>query len=756
MDYQKEFFNFTEEVGAFLEKVSDTVYERGDEYVTPEHCLFQLLQDNGFREIIYRFEGDTEKISLELDEYLSSLGKRSEKEASVFLSSQMKQMLEIAMLNVYSAGKEEIEMPHLIRAMLELQESMAAYMLCMLHGGDEGAFISCLIDVYAEDDNKFNPSMDEVDRDGASFLGTVSEDGDEWKKYVTDIRENLDTRNPLIGREAELERTIQILCRKDKNNPLHVGDPGVGKTALIYGFARKIDDGDVPDSLKETRIYGLDVGTMLAGTQFRGDFEKRLDVIMRGAMREGNVIIYIDEIHTLVGAGATGEGAMDASNMIKPYLESGKIRFIGSTTHEEYKRYFMKSKGLVRRFSKIDIEEPGVEETIDILRQLKENYENFHGVRYEDDALEYAVKGSVRHIPDRCLPDKAIDLMDEAGAYSRIHANNQEGGIVDKNLISRILSKVCKVDAVAISNDSVDKLYTLKERLEKRIYGQTTAVDAVTEAVLMSKAGLADENKPLASFLFVGPTGVGKTELSKALAEELGIALVRFDMSEYTEKHAVAKLIGSPAGYVGYDDGGLLTDAIRKTPDCVLLLDEIEKAHPDIYNILLQVMDYGRLTDNKGNKADFRNVVIILTSNAGARFASQANIGFASRVSAGEAMMKTVKKTFQPEFMNRLSATVVFNDMDIRMASLVLDKKLRLLQEKLKAKKVKLTVDESVRKHLLSIGFSREYGAREMDRAVIASLKPLLMREILFGSLKDGGEARFKLEDGHIILERQG
>ncbi|MDE5869801.1 MAG: AAA family ATPase [Muribaculaceae bacterium] len=682
----------------------------------------------------------------------------------LLLSVQMECLLESARLAVIGAGKEEIDFPHVILSIFDLEESVAAELLKKLCNGVEADFARAIIDAYAEaadsldyygsqeysDFSVYTPPVENTDDSHSSDDSKIQKE--DWRKYVVNINENLENRNPLIGREAELDRTIQVLCRKDKNNPLHIGDPGVGKTALVYGLAQLINDGNVPDRLKGCVIYGLDLGTLLAGTQFRGDFEKRLKMIMQGVAEEMNAIIYIDEIHTLVGAGAIGNSAMDASNMLKPYLEKGNIRFIGSTTHDEYKRYFARSKGLVRRFSIIDIIEPGIEETIEILNRLKGKYEEYHGVRYLPEAIEYAVRGSVRHISDRFLPDKAIDLIDESGAYRQAHKDEGDG-IVDKALVADILSKICKVDSVAINNDSVSLLETLQQRLENRIYGQDDAVRTVTEAVQMSKAGLSEENKPLASLLFVGPTGVGKTELAKALAEELGIGLVRFDMSEYVEKHAVAKLIGSPAGYVGYEDGGLLTDAIRKTPDCVLLLDEIEKAHSDIYNILLQVMDYGRLTDNKGNKADFTNVVIIMTSNAGARFASRANVGFASTVTAGNAMLNQVKKTFQPEFMNRLSATVVFNDMDEKMASLVLDKKLGILQERLKTKKVSLNVDEPVKKYLLSIGFSREYGAREMDRAVNTSLKPLLMREILFGKLKDGGEAHLKMEDEKIVLE---
>ena len=441
---------------------------------------------------------------------------------------------------------------------------------------------------------------------------------------------------------------------------------------------------------------------------------------------------------------------MDASNMLKPYLESGRIRFIGSTTYEELNRYVARSKGLTRRFQQIDIQEPSAEEAKNILRQLLPHYEEFHGVQYEQGAVDFAVEASARHINDRFLPDKAIDLIDEAGAAMEVEHDKHPIG---RKEIADVLSKTCKVDALAVADkEDYAQLESLSARMLACIYGQDEAICQVVEAVQMSRAGLLDDNKPLASLLFVGPTGVGKTEVARTLARELGISLVRFDMSEYAEKHAVAKLIGSPAGYVGYEDGGLLTDAIRKSPNCVLLLDEIEKAHQDIYNILLQVMDYARLTDNKGRQADFRNVVLIMTSNAGAQFASQSGIGFARNVSRGEAMMKQVKKTFKPEFINRLSGTVVFHDMNKHMATLILRKKLRELDGKLAAKKVTMTLTEEAFGHLLKEGFIPEYGAREMDRVISQRLKPLLMREILFGSLRNGGEIKIGLKDGSLSV----
>ena len=579
------------------------------------------------------------------------------------------------------------------------------------------------------------------------------EKSEPWRNFVTCLNDCLQDHNPLIGREAELERTIQVLCRKEKNNPLHVGEPGVGKTSLAYGLAARIEAREVPERLLDCRIYELDLGTLLAGTQYRGDFEKRLKTIMEGVRNEGRAIIYIDEIHNLIGAGRTGDGSMDASNMLKPYLESGDIRFIGSTTYEEYNRYFARSKGLVRRFQQIDIHEPSIEETIHIVEGLKEKYEEFHGVTYQPDVIPYAVKASVRYISDRFLPDKAIDLVDEAGAYREIHPIPSGEQIVDKTLITDVLARICKVDALAMKEEDTTSLETLHARISAKIYGQEEAVRQVVEAVQMSKAGLLDENKPLASLLFVGPTGVGKTEVAKVLASELGISLQRFDMSEYTEKHTVAKLIGSPAGYVGYEDGGLLTDAIRKTPNCVLLLDEIEKAHPDVFNILLQVMDYAVLTDNKGRKADCRHVVLIMTSNAGAQFARQASIGFSSQITAGEAMLKQVKKTFKPEFINRLSATVVFHDMSRKMASLILDKKLGELSSKLASRQIEMGLSPEARNWLLQRGFLPEYGAREMDRVIASHLKPLLMREILFGSLKSGGKTCIQVDKDQLVLQ---
>ena len=588
-----------------------------------------------------------------------------------------------------------------------------------------------------------------VDETGEAADGDDANSPAPWRKLVTCVNDTYADHNPLIGREAELERTMQVLCRKDKNNPLHVGEPGVGKTALIYGLTALIERGAVPERLRGAHVYMMDMGTMVAGTQFRGDFEKRIKMVMEGLAQDGNAILCIDEIHNLIGAGRNGDASLDASNMLKPYLESGAIRFIGSTTYDEYNRYIAKQKSLVRRFQQIDIAEPSVDDAIRIVEGLRPSYEKFHGVKYAAGVVEFAVRSAAKHIRDRFLPDKAIDLIDEAGAYRETHPlTTQKRQTVDRRLVTDILARVCKIDAEALKEQSNDALRTLESDIKKEIFGQDEAVGRVVEAVQMSKAGLADDTKPMASLLFVGPTGVGKTEVARVLSERMGMKLVRFDMSEYAEKHAVAKLIGSPAGYVGYEDGGLLTAAVRKTPNCVLLFDEIEKAHPDIFNIFLQMMDYAALTDNHGERADFRNAIIIMTSNAGAQYASRASIGFTGSVSRGDAMLTTIKKTFKPEFINRLTDIVVFHDMSRQMASLILAKKLAQLQTKLSAKNVTLHLSAEARELLLTKGFTPEYGARELDRVIGSMLKPLLMREILFGKLKKGGE--FNVECGML------
>ena len=728
----------TERASRVLNNALECCKSYRHEFVMPEHLLSVLIEDDNFYAALNIFYSP-QTLAERVDEFLRQVDPVPEGiEYGPEVSAQMGMVIESAVQDVALSSAEYIDTPHLVRGILKLEDSWAAYLLKDCLYGKETNFMSQLINCCDFEDKLHD--------DAEGNEGKAA-----WRRLVTCMNEHYTRYNPLVGRERELKRTMQVLCRRDKNNPLHVGEPGVGKTALVWGLTRLIEEDKVPKRLRGSRIYQLDMGTLLAGSQYRGDLENRIKQIMDGIQEEsGNNIVYIDEIHTLVGAGATGEGAMDASNMLKPYLESGTIRFIGSTTYEEYNRYFSRSKGLIRRFQQIDILEPTVEEAKTIIRQLKPRYEEFHGVKYTDEAVTFAVEASAKHVNDRFLPDKAIDLIDEAGAAMEMDDNVR---IVGKREIAEVLSKTCKVDALSEAEDEdYRQLESLAARMLSQIYGQDEAIRQVVESVQMSRAGLLDDNKPLASLLFVGPTGVGKTEVARVLSKELAIALIRFDMSEYTEKHAVAKLIGSPAGYVGYEDGGLLTDAIRKNPNCVLLLDEIEKAHEDIYNILLQVMDYARLTDNKGRHADFRNVVLIMTSNAGAQFASQASVGFNGNVSRGDAMMKQVRKTFKPEFLNRLSGAVVFRDMDKQMATLILQKKLRELESKLQTRQVTMELSPDAFEYILKEGFTPEYGAREMDRVISQKLKPLLMREILFGSLKQGGNITIGMKDGGLSV----
>ena len=728
----------------------------GNMFITPEHLLLSFIDQGYLTFPLMMCGGDDFKLKKELDSYIGGLDNKAIEEFALpFRSVQYVNMLDNAYRMALSCGKEEVARHHAIRALLDLPESMAAY---LLHSqiDDENMFMSLIPAVENKSDDEEDEGIDEpFDVDDMDDYAV--DDDDEmaqpmsWRSLVTNVNEEVGKHNPLIGRTEELDRIMQILCRRDKNNPILIGEPGVGKTAIVYGLVERMIKGECPKRLCGCKVYMMDMGSMIAGTQYRGEFEKKLKLVLEGARKEGNTIIYIDEIHSIMGAGKISDGSLDASNMLKPYLEGGDIRFIGTTTYEEYNKHMAGSVGITRRFQQVDIAEPSVEDTIKIMLGLKQGYEKYHGIVIKNDIIDYAVRACAQHIPDRRFPDKAIDIIDEAGAYLELHPKNRQTQYLDKAIVNMVMSKLCKIDAEVMKTEDNSLLATLKARMLSRVFGQDEAVGQVVEAVQMSKAGLIDSDKPLASLLFVGPTGVGKTEVARSLADELGVELVRFDMSEYAEKHAVAKLIGSPAGYVGYEDGGLLTDAIRKKPNCVLLFDEIEKAHSDIYNILLQVMDYAKLTDNRGRQADFHNVVIIMTSNAGAQYASQASVGFLGGVSKGEAMMKQVKKSFKPEFINRLSATVVFHDMSHDMATRILHKKLAQLQQKLAAKNVTIDIEGNAEEWLLAKGFTTEYGAREMDRVIARYLKPLLMHEILFGSLKKGGNAKIVINDNNEL-----
>lgn len=768
---------FNRDLNKAMKYASQKALVENSDFITPEHLLYGMMTLPQMQDLMWSCNEafDLDVFLDELDEHIEESTKDDSQGAKpndiCEPSFQLQQVFTDAVHQAIMAERKAIDMPMAINAILCLENSWAAYLL-RKHANVEDFEIMTGTEIHfherstgvEEDDDQYsngegdNPFglFDDDDEDllfgDEDDFSSPSHKNDKWKKYVTCINEHLAEKNPLIGRERELDRTIQVLCRKDKNNPLHIGEPGVGKTALVYGVARRIEEGKVPDRLKGCNIYQLDMGTLLAGTRFRGDMEQRLKQIMEGVTSEAHCIIYLDEIHNIVGAGKGAEGGSDVSDLLKPYLDDDRIRVIGATTYTEYNKNFTRSVGMIRRFQTIDVEEPSIDEAIHILKSLKPIYEKYHHVKYDDAAIEYAVTSSAKFITDRFLPDKAIDIIDEAGAQAEMEGKKYKK--IGKKQIAEVLAKVAKIDALAIKQDDNKNLASLESRMKDVIYGQDRAIQTVVEAVQLSKAGLTDENKPLASLLFVGPTGVGKTEVAKMLAQELGVKLVRFDMSEYVEKHTVAKLIGAPAGYVGYDDGGLLTDAARKSPDCVLLLDEIEKAHSDIFNILLQVMDYGVLTDSKGRKAHFKNVILIMTSNAGAQYASQASVGFASTATAGSAMLKQVKHTFKPEFINRLNEIVVFNDMDEQMAKLILGKKLRELNAKLAAKSVSITLTYEAHQHLLKSGYSKEYGAREMDRVIQQQLKTMLMRKILFGKLKKGGEATVDLQNGTLTIKQ--
>ncbi|MDD7653672.1 MAG: AAA family ATPase, partial [Sodaliphilus sp.] len=721
---------FNRDLNKAMKFASQKALVENSDFITPEHLLYGMMTLPQMQDLMWSCNEafDLDDFLDELDEHIEESTKDDSQGAKpndiCEPSFQLQQVFTDAVRQAIMAERKAIDMPMAINAILCLENSWAAYLL-RKHANVEDFEIMTATEIHfherstgvEEDDDQYsngegdNPFglFDDDDEDllfgDEDDFSSPSHKNDKWKKYVTCINEHLAEKNPLIGREKELDRTIQVLCRKDKNNPLHIGEPGVGKTALVYGVARRIEEGKVPDRLKGCNIYQLDMGTLLAGTRFRGDMEQRLKQIMEGVTSEAHCIIYLDEIHNIVGAGKGAEGGSDVSDLLKPYLDDDRIRVIGATTYTEYNKNFTRSVGMIRRFQTIDVEEPSIDEAIHILKSLKPIYEKYHHVKYDAAAIEYAVTSSAKFITDRFLPDKAIDIIDEAGAQAEMEGKKYKK--IGKKQIAEVLAKVAKIDALAIKQDDNKNLASLESRMKDVIYGQDRAIQTVVEAVQLSKAGLTDENKPLASLLFVGPTGVGKTEVAKMLAQELGVKLVRFDMSEYVEKHTVAKLIGAPAGYVGYDDGGLLTDAVRKSPDCVLLLDEIEKAHSDIFNILLQVMDYGVLTDSKGRKAHFKNVILIMTSNAGAQYASQATVGFASTATAGSAMLKQVKHTFKPEFINRLNEIVVFNDMDEQMAKLILGKKLRELNAKLAAKSVSITLTDEAHQHLLKSGYSK-------------------------------------------------
>jgi ATP-dependent Clp protease ATP-binding subunit ClpA len=744
-----------------LEATIRDAKSRRHEYLTIEHILYALLHDERGIEIISNCGGRVPRLKKELEKYFKEDIPKTEEAGDIFPQPTpgFQNVLQRALFHTRSASKAETDSGDLLASILLEHDSRAAYLLEAegIKRLDVLNYISHGISRSAdgqEDENVGGP--DEVPHDGRDKAAQA----DPLNNFTLNLTDKAAKGliDPLIGRSAELKRTVQVLCRRRKNNVIFVGEPGVGKTAIVEGLALNINKGDVPDILKNTQIFSLDMGAMLAGTKYRGDFESRLKDTINSIEKIPGAILFIDEIHTIVGAGATSGGSMDASNILKPVLNSGRIRCIGASTYEEFRNYFEKDRALSRRFQKIEIHEPSVSETIDILNGLRSYYEGFHGVRYTEHALKAAAELSSKYINDKYLPDKAIDVIDEAGANSRLSVKPDAGKpnsrkTIGTREIEGVVADIARIPTRTVSTSDTEKLKNLEAELRKAVYGQDPAIHSLCSAIKRARAGLGSPEKPIGSFLFTGPTGVGKTEVTRQLASVLGVKFLRFDMSEYMEKHSVARLIGSPPGYVGFDQGGLLTDSIRKNPFSVLLLDEIEKAHPDIFSILLQVMDYSTLTDNNGKKADFRNVILIMTSNAGAREMSKNTIGFGEH--SQDASYKgedAVKKLFNPEFRNRLDSVITFSSLDHEVMKKIVHKFLDELSLQLKQKKVSVEISEEAITWLASKGYDPVYGARPLSRLIQSEIKDILSDEVLFGRLAKGGSAVVGLKDEKIDI----
>ncbi|MDH4047336.1 MAG: ATP-dependent Clp protease ATP-binding subunit ClpA [Gammaproteobacteria bacterium] len=736
-----------------LNEAFQNARDRRHEFMTVEHLLLALLDIPKVHEILKACNTNIGQLRRQLTDFIDEATPlvSNDDETEVQPTLGFQRVLQRAVFHVQSSGKKEVTGSNVLVAIFSEKQSQAVYFLGLqdVTRLDVVNFISHGMPQLPGDAG--------IERPQAPGEEDQEADSTALEKYASNLNQLAIAGkiDPLIGRDLEIERTIQILCRRRKNNPLYVGDAGVGKTALAEGLARLITEERVPEVLRDSTIYALDMGTLIAGTKYRGDFEKRLKAVIAEVRKDPGAILFIDEIHTVIGAGAASGGVMDASNLIKPVLASGEIRCIGSTTYSEYRGVFEKDHALARRFQKIDVPEPSVEETVEILRGLKSRFEEHHGVRYDAQALVVAAELAAKHINDRKLPDKAIDVIDEAGANLRLKPESEREDVVTVTMVENIVAKMARIPPKSVSSSDKDVLRNLERNLQLTIFGQDQAIAALSSAIKMSRSGLTDEEKPIGSFLFAGPTGVGKTEVTRQLAMIMGVELIRFDMSEYMERHTVSRLIGAPPGYVGFDQGGLLTEAVSKNPHAVVLLDEIEKAHPEVFNLLLQVMDHGTLTDNNGRQADFRNIVLVMTTNAGAQEMSRASIGFTTQDHSSDGMA-IIKKSFTPEFRNRLDAIIQFSSLDARSISRVVDKLVVELEAKLGSSNVTLELTSEARNWIAERGYDPQMGARPMARIIQEQIKRPLAEELLFGTLAEGGHVCIGVgSDGNLELKAE-
>jgi ATP-dependent Clp protease ATP-binding subunit ClpA len=743
----------TKELQETLSAAVDEAVNRKHEYVTLEHLLYALTNDKTASHVLRNCGCNLELLKQEIEQFFAdNMGGFIEENLQMpELTTTFQSILQYAMLQAEGSGQKEVDGANILAAIYQAERSYAVYLLRKqgVTRLDVLRFISHGIPKFADD------SMPQYEGEQTEDEEQIAqEQRDPLKAFTVELTERAAAGfiDPLIGRDSEIQRTIQILCRRRKNNPIYVGEPGVGKTAIAEGLALKIQKSEVPDALKDVKVYALDMGALLAGTKYRGEFEQRLKAVINALKKIPGVILFIDEIHTIVGAGAVSGGSMDASNILKPALASGELRCIGSTTYGEYKAAFDRDRALARRFQKIEIGEPTVEETYKILKGLKIYYEEHHGVKYSDEALRVAAEMAAKYLHDRFLPDKAIDVIDEVGAAIKLLPENKRKKKIGPHEVEYVIARMAKIPPKTVVASEKDRLQDLEKELKEVIFGQDHAIERVVNAIKISRSGLSHPEKPVGSFLFSGPTGVGKTELAKQLAKVLGVEFIRFDMSEYAESHTVSRLIGAPPGYVGFDQGGLLTDAINKTPYAVLVLDEIEKAHPNLFNILLQVMDHATLTDNNGKKADFRNVILIMTTNAGASELSAGGIGFKQDAKSKGKGRGAIERTFAPEFRNRLDAWVAFESLGLDIIKLIVDKFIKELNAQLAEKKVVVKLTEPAKEWLAKNGFDPKFGARPMHRLIHEKIKQPLANEILFGTLQGGGEVSVEESDGNVNL----